>query len=97
MEDLIKAILEDPSLADADVVAELVLIGLTAGTWGPGATDVDAFDLEVAIIEDFNRRVDEAIETADVVSLVHLEALAYAVGFDEARARITTMLDTVGR
>ncbi len=91
------AILEDPSLANADVFAELVLIALTAGTWGPGATDADAFDLEVAIIDDFNRRVDEAIDTIDVVSLVHLESLAYALGFDEVRARIAAMLDTVGR
>lgn len=97
VEDLMKAILEDPNLANADVFAELVLIALTAGTWGPGATDAEAFDLEVAIIEDFNRRVDEAIETVDVIALVELGALAYALGFDEAQARIATMLDTVGR
>jgi len=97
VEDLVKAILEDPSLANASEFADLVLLALSAGTWGPGATDPDALDLEVAILDDFNRRVDEAIDTLDVVSLVHLEALAYALGFDEVRARIATALDTVGR
>ncbi len=97
VEDLVKAILEDPSLANASEFADLVLLALSAGTWGPGATDPDALDLEVAILDDFTRRVDEAIETLDVFALVHLEALAYALGFDEVRARIATALDTVGR
>jgi hypothetical protein len=97
VEDLVKAILEDPSLANAAEYADVVLLALSAGTWGPGATDPDAFDLEVAIIDDFNRRVDDALATADVVSLVHLESLAYALGFTEVRARIATALDAVGR
>jgi hypothetical protein len=97
VEDLVKAIVEDPSLANASEFANIVLIALMAGTWGPGATDPDALDLEVAILDDFNRRVDEAIDSLDVVSLVHLESLAHVLGFDEVRARIATALDTVGR
>jgi hypothetical protein len=97
VEDLLRAILEDPTLANAQQFADLVLISLSAGTWGPGATDPGALDLEVAILDDFNRRVDDAIETFDVVSLVHLEALAYALGFDEVRARISTALGAVER
>lgn len=97
VEDLVKVILEDPNLADAQEFADLALIALSAGAWGPGATDPGALDLEVAILDDFTQRVDDAIDTLDVVSLVHLEALAYALGFDEVRARIATALDAVGR
>ena len=97
VEDLVRAILEDPSLADAQQFADLVLIALSAGSWGPGATDPGALDLEVAILDDFNRRVDEAIDTLDVVSLVHLESLSYALGFDEVRARLAAALGAVER
>ncbi len=92
VERLVEAVLEDPRLADAAEFADLVLLALRVGAWGPGAADADAVDLEVAIIEELIRRVDEAIAADDGVALLHLGWLAYMLGFDDLGERIAEAL-----
>ncbi len=85
---LLEAVIEDPRLANAAEFADLVLLALQAGAWGPGAADADALDFEVAITEEFLRRVDEAIAAGDEVALLQLAWLAHSVGFDDVVDRI---------
>lgn len=92
VERLLQAVLEDPAIAGAGQFLRLVVLSLSAGTWGPAATDPGAPDLEVAIVEDFLRRVDEAIEAEDIASLPALGALANLLGLAEVEARIAEAL-----
>jgi hypothetical protein len=96
VERLVRAVLEDPAIAGAAEFTRLIVLSLSAGTWGPSATDPDALDLEVAILEDFIRRVDEAIAAEDAPSLTALGSLAFLLGFTDIEARITEALAGLG-
>lgn len=88
VERLLAEVLADRSLADAATFADLVILGLRAGAWGPGAADVGAIDLEVAIIAEIEARVDEALAAGDEAELLELAWLAYLLGLESIEARI---------
>jgi hypothetical protein len=78
---------------DTQWFADIVLAATGAGAIGAGATDIDADDLELAVIDELFTRVEAAAAADDVAALLQLGALAYQLGYRSIEDAVTAAFE----
>ncbi|RMH77531.1 MAG: hypothetical protein D6683_08795 [Actinomyces sp.] len=88
---LLAAAIADPDFP-LDVLADLATVALETGALGSGAGDPSAADLEVDLIAELQRRIDEAVAARDYETLLDLGALTQAMGYRSLEDQVLTAL-----
>ncbi len=88
---ILEAALADPTFP-LDVLADLATVALETGAIGSGAGDPSAAELEADLIDELQRRIDEAVAGGDYETLIELGALTQALGYRSLEDQVLTAL-----
>ncbi len=88
---VLRAALDDPSFP-LDVLADLATAALETGAIGSGSGDPSAAELEVDLINELQRRIDEAVGAGDHEALIELGALTQALGYRSLEDQVLAAL-----
>ncbi len=84
---ILELALANPDLVPDATLSALAVAALEVGAIGSGAGDVGAADLEFGLIEELERRIEEAIASGELERLFELGALAQQMGYESLEAR----------